>query len=127
MAMNKKTKRVLALAMQHIQKTNELVSAVILALNEETESAPVIQQATPSFPQKEIMTVAEAAEYCGYSKTYMYQLAHQGEVPYHKPMGGRGRTVFKRSELDEFILRRKQDADYEIQDKAAAILNGEAV
>lgn len=111
-----------------VQKTNEYVVSLVAALHEAPETAappsPVVIQHKPP---KENMNITEAADYCGYSKSYLYQLIHRNEIPFHRPMGGlRGRIFFKRKELDEFIARGKQNADYEVRNSAAAILNGEA-
>jgi excisionase family DNA binding protein len=124
--LNKKTKQILSLTLEHIQKTNEALAAIITTLNEDLEEA--IENHLPvtinEKPLKAILNVAETAEYCGYSKSYLYQLIHRNEIPYLKPLNGR--IFFKRKDIDDFIARRKHDAGYEVQDKAAAILNGEA-
>jgi excisionase family DNA binding protein len=103
-----------------VQKTNEFIVSLVAALNEAPEPAPAV---TRQNPPKENMNIWEAAEYCGYSKSYLYQLVHRKEIPRYKPSGGR--IFFKRKELDDFISRGKQDAGYEIADEADAVLNGE--
>jgi excisionase family DNA binding protein len=71
--------------------------------------------------------IKEAMEFTGYSRSYLYQLIHFGQIPCHKPMGGkRSRVFFKPSELAEFIYRNRKAADYELSEKADDILNGEA-
>lgn len=107
-----------------IQKTNENIIALVAAIAEtpeKTAAPPVIIQQKPP---KENMKISEAADYCGYSKSYLYQLAYRNDIPFHKPMGGR--IFFKRNELDEFIAQGKKDANYEVKNKASAILNKEA-
>lgn len=125
---DKKLKRMLPLILQHIQKTNEIIAAVITALQEAEEAGPVntAPVTAPQNPPKDIMGIKAAAEYCGYSKSYIYQLVHRKEIPYHKPTGDNGRVFFKRGELDAFTSRGKRDSGYELGEKAAAILNGEA-
>jgi excisionase family DNA binding protein len=103
-----------------VQKTNEFIVSLVAALNEAPEPAPVVIRRNPP---KENMNIGEAAEYCGYAKSYLYQLVHRKEMPSHKPTGGR--IFFKREELDDFISRGKQNAGYETADEADAILNGE--
>jgi excisionase family DNA binding protein len=111
--------------LSYVQKTNEFIISLITAL----EKSSVSEKSTPppvvvhQKPYKENMSVVEAADYCGYSKSYLYQLIHRKEIPFHKPTGGR--IFFKRGELDEFISQGKNPACYEIRNKAAAILNGE--
>jgi excisionase family DNA binding protein len=108
-----------------VQKTNEGIASLVLALRDwEPPDAPQAAPAVIQRPPKENMTVAEAAEYSGYSKPYLYQLVSRKEIPCHRPTGGR--VFFRRAELDGFLCRGKQDAGYETPDKAAAILNGEA-
>jgi excisionase family DNA binding protein len=109
-----------------IQRTNEFVVSLVAALDnaealerEERPAPVIVQQKAP----KENMKIGEAADYCGYAKSYMYQLVYRKAIPCHRPMNGR--IFFKRKELDEFIGHGKQDAGYEVMDKAAAILNGE--
>ncbi|MDR2344320.1 MAG: helix-turn-helix domain-containing protein [Spirochaetaceae bacterium] len=123
--LDRKLKKMLPLMLQHIQKTNEIISQMIAALQEEAESAAVntAPVTSPQKPPKDIIGVAEAAEYCGYSKSYLYQLVHWNRIPYHKPTNGR--IFFKRCELDEFLSNKKVSADYELAEQATAILNGE--
>jgi len=69
------------------------------------------------------LTVKEAMEFLGYSRSYIYKLVHWKMIPCHKPTGGK--LFFKQAELEEFLYRRKQLADYEVTEAAEAILNGE--
>jgi hypothetical protein len=78
--------------LQSIQKTNELMVKFALV-------------------QK------NAAKYCGYSESYMYQFASRMEIPVHKPMGKKGRLFFKRGELEDALSRGKQDIGYELTEK----------
>jgi len=71
------------------------------------------------------MSVAEAAEFCGFSKTYLYKLIHLGKIPCYKPEGGR--VFFKQNELEQFIFRGRKAADYELAEQADALLAGGAV
>jgi excisionase family DNA binding protein len=66
--------------------------------------------------------VREAAEFLGFSKTYLYKLIFLKKIPFYKPTGGR--VFFKRGDLEKFIFRKKTSADYEIADQADAVLNG---
>jgi excisionase family DNA binding protein len=123
--MDKKTKNMLALTLSHIQKTNEFLSSVMELIQEIDEAASastVIYQTAP----KEFLTLEEAKELTGYSKTSLYQLINQGKIPCHRPTGEGGRIFFKRSEIETFLSRRKQSADYEISEKADKLLNREA-
>jgi len=57
------------------------------------------------------LTVDEAATYTGLSRNYIYKLIHLKKIPYYKPLNGR--VYFKPDELEKFIFRNKQAADYE--------------
>jgi excisionase family DNA binding protein len=96
---------------------------------ENDTKAPVIianQIAAPGYYFKEILTIKEAAAYIGVSVGGMHQYIYNGKIPCYKPTGPKGNVYFKKSELDGFMLRNKKCADYEVSEKADAILNGEA-
>ena len=57
------------------------------------------------------LTVDEASQFTGYSRNYLYKLVHQKNIPHFKPMGGR--VFFKQEELEKFLFRNRQAADYE--------------
>jgi excisionase family DNA binding protein len=80
----------------------------------------------PGYYFKEILTIKEAAAYIGVSVGGMHQYIYNKKIPCYKPTGSRGNTYFKKSELDGFMLQNKRCADYEVSEKADAILNGEA-
>lgn len=46
------------------------------------------------------MKPADAAEYLGYTVSYVYQLTRRRKIPHHKPVGG---LIFFQDELDEFL------------------------
>jgi excisionase family DNA binding protein len=84
------------------------------------EIKPMIEAQVPAFTKP--LTVKEAMDFLGYSRSYIYKLVHWKMIPCHKPTNGK--LFFKRAELEEFCFRRKQFADYEIEEAAEAILNG---
>lgn len=55
---------------------------------------------------KEVMTINECAQYTGLSVSYLYKLTHRKLIPFFKPMGKR--VYFKRTEIDQWLLRNKQ-------------------
>lgn len=61
--------------------------------------------------QQAALTVEEAAQFTGLSINYLYKLIHKKKIPHYKPMSGR--VFFKQSELEAFIFRNRQAADYE--------------
>ncbi|MEP1095913.1 MAG: helix-turn-helix domain-containing protein [Cyclobacteriaceae bacterium] len=54
---------------------------------------------------KDIINSSEAAEYTGLAKSTIYKLIGRKEIPYYKPSGKL--LYFKRSELDEYLTRRR--------------------
>jgi excisionase family DNA binding protein len=68
------------------------------------------------------LTVDDAAQFTGLKKSYIYKLCHHGKIPHYKPNGGK--VFFKQEELESFIFRGKQSADYEARDAADQILAG---
>jgi predicted DNA-binding transcriptional regulator AlpA len=75
--------------------------------------------------EREAMQIRDAAAFTGYSKGHLYRLVETGELPRRGKAGG-GRLYFKRSELEELMLRKNRPSNSEISDTATAILNGEA-
>jgi excisionase family DNA binding protein len=61
--------------------------------------------------QKVALSVNEAAVFTGLSPNYLYKLIHLKKIPHYKPMGGR--VFFKPAELEAFLFRNRQGADYE--------------
>jgi excisionase family DNA binding protein len=61
--------------------------------------------------QKVALTVEEAAAFLGLKKNYLYKLVHLRKIPCYKPMGGR--VFFRPAELEAFLFRNRQGADYE--------------
>ena len=59
-----------------------------------------------------------------FSRSYIYKLVHWKKIPCHKPTNGT--LFFFESEILDFLARNRQSADYEVSEKADAILNGEA-
>lgn len=57
------------------------------------------------------LTVEAAAQFTGYSINYIRKLVHLKRIPFFKPMGGK--VFFKQSELEKFVFRNRQSADYE--------------
>ena len=67
------------------------------------------------------LTVEQAAEYTGYTKSYLYKMIFQKKVPHYKPEGGK--ILFSLEDLKAFCFRNRQSAEYELQEQADAILN----
>lgn len=67
--------------------------------------------------RKDVLTIDECAAYTGYAKNHIYRLTSQRAIPYYKPMGGK--IVFRKSEIDEWLLRNRQATAAEIDSRAA--------
>ena len=57
------------------------------------------------------LNVAEAAAYLNLRPAYIYKLISQKKLPCYRPMGGR--VYFRVSELEAWLFRNRQAADYE--------------
>jgi excisionase family DNA binding protein len=65
---------------------------------------------------KTVMTIDEAAEYTGISRSYLYKLTAKGEIPFSKP---RGKLLyFSREKLDQWLLSNQQKSIQEIKNEA---------
>jgi excisionase family DNA binding protein len=68
------------------------------------------------------LTIDQAAEFLNLKKSYIYKLICLGKIPCYKPTGGR--VFFKQNELESFIFRGKQSADYEVKNQVDLVLAG---
>jgi len=66
------------------------------------------------------LTITQAAAYTGFSKAYIYKLASLKKIPHYKPENGK--LIFSQLELEKFVFRNRQAADYELAERADAIL-----
>ena len=61
----------------------------------------------------DMLSVAQASEYSGFSKSFIYKITSSNEVPFYKP---NGKTIFfKRSDIDEFLCRKKVLSNHELR------------
>ncbi len=68
------------------------------------------------------LSVNEAVAFTGNRKSYLYKLMHLGKIAYFRPT--EGKAVFLEADLRAFMLRGRRSADFELADKADAILAG---
>jgi excisionase family DNA binding protein len=66
--------------------------------------------------QKTVLNFNEVAEYTGLSKSHLYKLTSTGGIPCYKPSGKK--IYFKKSEIDDWLLRNKKLSQDEIDDMA---------
>ena len=65
---------------------------------------------------KEVLTLDECSTFTGYSKNHLYRLTSQRAIPFYKPMGGT--IYFKKQEVEEWLLQKRQATEAEINSKA---------
>lgn len=59
-----------------------------------------------SLNNKKALSMSEASDYIGITKTYLYQLTHRNLIPFYKPNGKQ--IYFDRNELDNWLLSKPQ-------------------
>jgi excisionase family DNA binding protein len=72
-------------------------------------------------PEGAPLTLSDAALYLGLSQSFLYKLTSQGKIGHFKPAGGK--LYFKLEDLDGYLFRNRRAADYELTEKANAIVN----
>ena len=66
---------------------------------------------------KKVLNYDDLAEYTGYSRGTLMNLVGQGEIPCYKPT--RRKVFFKKSEIEEWLLRNRVSSNQELETKAA--------
>ncbi len=69
---------------------------------------------------KEILTLQEACQYMGISSSHMYKLTSKRLIPHYSPTGKL--IYFKRSELDEWVLKSRRKPISEMDAEAGSYL-----
>lgn len=72
------------------------------------------------FCTKEVLTSDEAARYMGVSKSYLYKLTMNQQIPHYKPMGKM--CYFNRQELEQWLQNNRVATTNEIEQRAANYL-----
>lgn len=67
---------------------------------------------------KTVMNINEVAAYTGYSIHIIRKLMCQHEIPFYKPRGKN--SFFRRSEIDDWLCRNRQETTTAEEDRAAA-------
>ncbi len=65
---------------------------------------------------KNVLTLEEALEYTGYSRSYLYKLTAARKIPYYKPNGKR--LFFNREELERWLQQNRITPESELDEKA---------
>jgi len=74
-----------------------------------------------NFVQKEVLSFNEACMYLNVSNSWLYKLTHLKKIPYYKPNGKM--IFFKKSDLNDWLLRNRVSTDEELEQKAIDIVN----
>ncbi len=67
---------------------------------------------------KEVLTLDEACDYTGISKSYLYKLTASGIIPHSKPNGKM--LFFEKRKLVEWLLQNKRKSQEDILSKAVS-------
>ena len=70
-------------------------------------------------PLKSVLTLDEAAQLLGLTKSYLYKLTSRRLIPHYKP-GGK-KVYFDRAELIAWVKSNRVATETEISDRAAAL------
>ena len=70
------------------------------------------------------LTIDQAAEYSGFSKSYLRKLICFGTIPSYKPNTGKqGKVILCKEELDAFLFGNRRASNAELRETADAVLN----
>ena len=65
---------------------------------------------------KTVLSLEEASEYTGISRSYLYKLTARGDIPFSKP---RGKMIyFSREKLDQWLLSNGSHSKSELKGQA---------
>ncbi|MFT5252081.1 MAG: excisionase family DNA binding protein [Flavobacteriales bacterium] len=70
--------------------------------------------------RKDVLNLNEACSYLDLSASHLYKMTSQKLIPHFCPQGKK--LYFKRTELDQWLLRNRQDSTDEIETMAANYL-----
>ena len=87
-------------------------------MTEEIKKVADLVTANTIFCTKEVLTSDEAAKYMGISKSYLYKLTMNQEIPHFKPMGKM--CYFNRIELEQWLQSNRVATNSEISQMANA-------
>lgn len=65
---------------------------------------------------KKVLTLEEACDYTGISRSYLYKLTSTGMIPHSKPSGKL--IYFEREELEHWLMQNKKFSDSDFKKSA---------
>lgn len=87
-------------------------------MSEELKQVADLITANTIFCTKEVLTSDEAARYMGISKSYLYKLTMNLQIPHYKPTGKM--CYFNRLELEQWLQNNRVATVMEIEQRAQA-------
>jgi len=72
-------------------------------------------------PSKEVLSFKEACQYLSVSNSWLYKLTHRRMIPFYRPNGKM--IYFKKTDLNNWLLRNRVSTDEEIEQKTIDIVN----
>lgn len=88
----------------------------IKAMNEDIEKLADLITASTILCNKEVLTSDEVAKYMNISKSYLYKLTMNREIPHYKPMGKM--CYFNRLELEQWLQSNRIAPNAELNQQA---------
>lgn len=70
---------------------------------------------------RDVFTTPDAALYLGVSKQYLYKLTSANRIIFYRPEGKQ--IYFKREDLNDYLLRNRNNSSAELQEQAIAYVN----
>jgi len=94
----------------------EIIIEKLVAIEKRIASIEVkLNSETDIHTSKNVMSINQLCEYCGFAKSYVYKQTSTREIPHYKK--GK-RLYFKKTEIDDWLLKTKVKTMDEIQREA---------
>lgn len=88
---------------------------------EELQALANLITAKTAYMTKEVLTSDEVAKYMGISRSYLYKLTMNRQIPHYKPMGKM--VYFNRLELEQWLQSNRCATDDELDLLAQKLCN----
>lgn len=89
-----------------IEELKSIIEAIREELQKNGERLDSLQKLLSSSSSKNVMTVAEVANYLDITEYTVYKMTRNGKIPFKKLENGK-RVYFLRDDIDEWIKRQK--------------------
>ncbi len=85
-------------------------------MEEDLKQVADLITANTIFYTKEVLTSDETARYMGISKSYLYKLTMNQQIPHYKPMGKM--CYFNREEIEQWLQSNRVSTEAELSQQA---------